>query len=135
MPDDAESNRVADQVNHQPADGQQEQRANEARRPRRADQPQLDLYKLTDLIWLLTGILEGLIGIRILLKLIAANPAAGFAQFIYSITGFFLTPFVGLTATPSAGGSVLELSSIIAMMVYALIAWIVVRVLWLAFTA
>jgi hypothetical protein len=44
-----------------------------------------------------------------------------------------MTPFFGLTATPSANGSVLELSSLIAMLVYALLAWGIVRVLWIVF--
>ena len=37
-------------------------------------------------IYLLFGILEGLLGIRFVLGLLGANPAAGFAQFIYRIT-------------------------------------------------
>ena len=42
--------------------------------------------RLTHWIWLILGILEGLIGLRVLLKLLGANPAAPFAQFIYSLT-------------------------------------------------
>ena len=49
----------------------------------------------------------------------AANPAAGFATFIYNMTAVFLTPFFGLTATPSANGSILEIPTLIAMLVYA----------------
>jgi len=44
-----------------------------------------------------------------------------------------MTPFFGLTARPSANGSVLELSSLIAMLVYALLAWGIIRVLWIVF--
>lgn len=79
-------------------------------------------FKATQLVWLLFGILETLIALRIILKLIAANPASPIAAMIYTITDLFLFPFAGLTATPSAGGMVLELSSIFAMLVYALIA-------------
>ncbi|MBI4789625.1 MAG: YggT family protein [Chloroflexi bacterium] len=88
------------------------------------------LYQLSAFIGLLFGILEGLIGIRILLKLIGANAANAFASFVYSITDLFLWPFAGLTATPAVGGMVLEISSIIAMIVYALIAWAVIQLLW-----
>jgi ABC-type xylose transport system permease subunit len=91
------------------------------------------LIRITRVIWLIAGILEALIGLRFLLKLIAANPHAGFAQFIYSITAVFLVPFQGLTATPSAGGAVLEISSLIAMLVYGLLAWGVVRAVWVLF--
>lgn len=91
------------------------------------------LSRASQIVWLITSIIEALIGIRILLKLIAANPLAGFARFIYSITDVFLVPFVGLTTDPSANGAILEISSIIAMLVYALLAWGIVRVMWVVF--
>ena len=91
------------------------------------------LARATQIIWLVTGMLESLIGIRILLKLIAANPEAGFAMFIYNLTAVFLAPFFGLTAEPEANGAVLEISSLIAMLVYALLTWAVVRVIHITF--
>ncbi len=91
------------------------------------------LARVAQLIWLATNTLEAFIGVRVLLKLIAANPDAGFARFIYGITSVFLVPFSGLTATPSAGGAALELSSIIAMIVYALLAAGIVRAIWIIF--
>ena len=90
-------------------------------------------FKVTQVIWLLLGILETLLALRFVLKLIAANPASPIAVFIYGFTSIFLLPFKGLTATPSAGGMVLELSTMIAMVVYALLAWGVERIVWLIF--
>ncbi|MDF1500363.1 MAG: YggT family protein [Anaerolineales bacterium] len=90
-------------------------------------------FKFTQLVWLLFGILEALIALRIGLKLIGANAASPIAAFIYGITDLFLAPFVGLTATPSAGGMVLELSSVIALLVYALIAWALVKIIDVVF--
>jgi len=78
--------------------------------------------KLSQVVWLVTGIVEGLIALRFFLKLITANPQSPFAQLIYNLTYLFLWPFLDLTATPSAGGMVLEISSLIAMLVYALLA-------------
>jgi hypothetical protein len=83
------------------------------------------------LIWLLLGILEALIALRIGLKLIAANPDSPIVSLIYGFTYLFLFPFAGMTATPSAGGMVLELSSFFAMGIYALIAWAAERIVWL----
>jgi YggT family protein len=85
------------------------------------------------LVWLFLGILEGLLALRFGLKLIAANPASPIAVAIYGFTSLFLWPFAGLTATPSAGGMVLELSTMIAMVVYGLIAWAVERTIWVLF--
>jgi len=80
-------------------------------------------FKVTQLIWLFLGILEALIVLRIGLKLIGANPASPIVALIYGVTYLFLFPFEGMVATPSAGSSVLELSSLFAMVIYALIAW------------
>src|SRR5687767_6928976 len=90
-------------------------------------------FKATQLIWLLFGILEVLIALRIGLKLIGANPESPIVGLIYGFTHLFLFPFEGMTATPYAGGMVLELSSLFAMLIYALIAWAVERTIWLLF--
>ncbi len=90
-------------------------------------------FKATQLIWLLFGILETLIALRIGLKLIGANPESPIVALIYGFTYLFLFPFEGMTATPSAGGMVLELSSFFAMAIYALIAWAVERTVWVIF--
>ena len=90
-------------------------------------------FKATQLIWLLFGILEALIALRIGLKLIGANPDSPIVALIYGFTYLFLFPFEGMTATPSAGGMVLELSSMFAMVIYALIAWVVERIVWVIF--
>ncbi len=90
-------------------------------------------FKATQLVWLLFGILEVLLALRIMLKLIGANPASPIAVFIYGFTSLFLFPFTGLTSTPAAGGMVLEISSMIAMVVYALIAWALERIIWVIF--
>lgn len=90
-------------------------------------------FKATQLVWLLFGILETLIALRIGLKLIGANSASPIAVFIYGFTSLFLYPFAGLTQTPAAGGMVLEISSVIAMVVYALIGWALERIIWVIF--
>jgi hypothetical protein len=88
-------------------------------------------FKLTQLVWLAFGILETLIALRIVLKMMGANPASPFAQLIYGFTDIFLWPFFGLTGTPATGGMVLEIPSFIAMVVYALLAWVIAKVVWL----
>ena len=90
-------------------------------------------FKATQLVWLLFGILEAMIALRIMLKLIGANAASPFATFVYGFTELFLKPFAGLTGSPSAGNMVLEISSFIAMVVYALVAWAIERIVWVIF--
>ena len=94
---------------------------------------QVATYKVTQLIWLMIGILEAAFALRILLKLIAANPSSPIAALVYTFTGLFLIPFSGLTVTPSVGGMVLEISTFIAMLIYALVGWAIERLVWLIF--
>jgi len=90
-------------------------------------------FKATQLIWLLLGLLEAAIALRVIFKLIAVNEANSFATLLYSVTGFFLAPFASLAKAPAAGGSVLEVSSIIAMIVYLLIGWALERIVYVLF--
>ena len=87
--------------------------------------------RFIQLMWLVFIVLEGLIGLRVFLKLIAANPDNGFAVFVYDISHPFLVPFFGLTSTPSSEGMVLEIPSLIAMLVYLLVAVVIIKILWL----
>ena len=94
-----------------------------------AAERRLRFYQVTRIIWTVLSLLEILLGLRFLLKLIAANPNSGFAVFIYGITGPFVAPFTGLVGTPASGGTILEVTTLIAMAVYALFFWLVVRVI------
>ncbi|MDT8306907.1 MAG: YggT family protein [Anaerolineae bacterium] len=93
----------------------------------------LSYSKAIQLFWLAFSLVEALIAIRIVLKLIGADPTILFAAFIYDASYVFLFPFEGLVGAPASGRMVLELSSIIALLVYALLAlgigWLV-RVLY-----
>ena len=91
------------------------------------------LVKVTQFITLLAGALETLLGFRVLLRMIAANPANPFAALVYNLSRPFLWPFMDLTVTPNYEGFVLEFMTIIAMLVYALIAWGIVQLIWIVF--
>jgi hypothetical protein len=88
-------------------------------------------YRLTQVIYWVFALIEGLIAIRLILKLLGANPSAGFAQFIYGITATLVAPFVGLFSNPTYQNSILELGSIVALIVYALVAWLLVKLVWI----
>jgi uncharacterized protein YggT (Ycf19 family) len=93
-----------------------------------------NLTRIAQFVWLVAGVLEALFAIRIILMLLTANQAAGFAQFITKVTAPFLAPFAGLMKNITASnGSVLEITTIIAMLVYALLAWGIVKLLWIVF--
>jgi hypothetical protein len=88
-------------------------------------------FKLTHLVWLVIGFIEVLIALRIGLKLVGANPANFFATFIYAVTDLLLWPFFGLTVAPRLGSMVLEIPSLFAMIVYALVGWAAATLIWI----
>jgi YggT family protein len=92
-----------------------------------------NLRRVTQFIWLMFGTLEGLLGLRFVLKLIGANPGSPFAQALYRATDLFLWPFRELVFTPTANGFVLEIYTVIAMFVYALVAYVLVNLVWIIF--
>ena len=95
-------------------------------------QKRMTAYRVTQFIYWLFGLIEGLILIRFVLKALGANPSAGFAEFIYGITYPLVAPFVGLFGSPQAAqGSILELHSIVALIVYALLAWLLAKLAWI----
>jgi uncharacterized membrane protein len=96
---------------------------------------ELTLDRVAQFIWLVFGVIIGLIALRVVLRLIVANPVNTFADFIYDVTGVFLGPFFGLTGTPTTtDGIALEVSSLIAIVVYALIAWFIVKLIYILFS-
>jgi len=82
-----------------------------------------------NVIYIVLSVVDGLIAIRFVLKLLAANPEAGFAQLIYGLTAPFVAPFAGLLGNPAIStGNQFEVTSLVAMAIYALVAWLVTRI-------
>lgn len=80
------------------------------------------------LIYLVLGVLEAILGLRVVLSLLGANASNGFANLIYSISYPFVSPFFGLFRYQfQAGVSRLEIETIVAMIVYGLVAWGIVQ--------
>jgi uncharacterized membrane protein len=94
-----------------------------------AAEQRLQSFKANRILYTLLGILEILLGLRFVLKFIGANPDAGFSAFIYGITNIFVAPFNALLGTPQVGGSIIEVNTLIAMAVYALVVWIIARLM------
>ncbi|TMB47568.1 MAG: YggT family protein [Chloroflexi bacterium] len=90
-------------------------------------------WRAVQLAYLVFGVIDGLLLIRLVLKLLGANPRAGFSNWIYSVTDIFLGPFKNLLPTVGNEQSLLELSTVVAILVYALIGWAVARLFAIIF--
>jgi len=79
------------------------------------------------LIYFIFGVIIAFIGLRFILLLLAANQGSPFVDFVYAVSGLFVAPFYGVFGnTPQFGASVVDVSSIVAIIVYALIAWAII---------
>ncbi len=90
-------------------------------------------FKVTQVIWLLLGLLEAVLALRFVFKLIGVNAGNAFATLLNNVTNLFVAPFASLTGAPAAGGMVIEFSTLIAMVVYLLIAWALAKIVYVAF--
>ena len=86
-----------------------------------------------NVIWYILGFIEILIGLRFLLKLLGANPSSSFVDLIYNVTGVLTAPFDSIfgvaKTTTGQTHSVFEPSILVAALVYALIAWGIVKII------
>lgn len=78
---------------------------------------------LSRLVMFVFGAIEVLIGVRFVLKLFGANNEAGFVQMVYGVSSVFMSPFAKIFATQRVSGATFEWSALVAIAVYALIAW------------
>lgn len=87
--------------------------------------------KITQAVSLVFGVVISLVAIRFVLLLLGANPDAGFTSFIYSVTGPLVAPFEGMFGAAQTGNSVLDPASLVAIVVYSLLAFLVTKLIWL----
>lgn len=80
------------------------------------------LYRGAQVVWYALFVVEGLLGMRFALKLFQANPDAFFTGLIYNLTSVFVYPFVTVFQNASMQGSVLEWTTLLAMLIYWLLA-------------
>ena len=83
-------------------------------------------------IWYVLGIINTLLGLRFVLRLFGANPAAPFTDFIYSLTSPLLAPFRNVIRSSAVGTGIIEWSTLLAMAIYWLIAYALVRLFTMA---
>ena len=83
-------------------------------------------------VYLIVALVEALLATRFVLRLLGANPDAGFARFISSLSAVFVAPFLGLFGTPEPA-SMLEPQTLLALVVYPLLGWLVAKLIrWLS---
>lgn len=80
-------------------------------------------YWIATITYFVLGVLEVLLGLRLIFRLLGANEGNDFITFLYTLTHVFVGPFNGIFNDQALGHSVFEVSTLIAMLIYALLAW------------
>lgn len=92
-----------------------------------------DTQTMEYLIYYLFGAVEVLLAFRLVLKMMGASLSSGFVSFIYALTGIFIMPFEGIFRRGFAEGlettSVIEPSTLVALIVYVILAWGIVKLI------
>jgi hypothetical protein len=90
------------------------------------------VVRIVNIVYFLFGTLELLLAVRVIFKLISVNPDNGFARFIEDLSSPFVSLFASLLNNPTLGTTgVLEVTTLIAMLVYLIVAWLMGRLIWL----
>jgi UDP-N-acetylmuramyl pentapeptide phosphotransferase/UDP-N-acetylglucosamine-1-phosphate transferase len=89
--------------------------------------------RVINIVYFAFSILEVLLLLRVVLQLLNVNAQNSFANFIYLITAPFVSLFASLLINPTLGTSgVLEITTLLTMLVWAIVAWLLGRLIWLA---
>jgi uncharacterized protein YggT (Ycf19 family) len=92
------------------------------------------LFRATQIVWYLCDLLEVLLAFRFFLRFAGANPNAGFSNFIYTISWPFVEPFFAVFRTTLVAGSAVEWTTLLAMIVYSIVAWGIVNLFFMGKT-
>ena len=93
---------------------------------------QAESHPAKRIVSVLFSAVEIILCIRLILKLLGANAGNSFIKILYGITGFFVNLFEGIFSRVTineSSGAVFEPATLIAMVVIALIAWIVLKLM------
>lgn len=81
------------------------------------------------IVWFVFGVIEVLLALRFVLLLLGANAEAGFVKLIYGLSAVFMAPFSAIFETQAVAGATFEWSVLVAIAIYALIAWGIVALI------
>lgn len=118
-------------TSNSPITDQVSQTATTTRVPTNAEQEDAESDRGNAWIWYIVGIINLLLVLRLAFHLFGAR-AVGFADLLYSISGIFVAPFRGIFANPSIEGSYFDMASLVAIIAYVLLGWLISRLVDLA---
>jgi uncharacterized protein YggT (Ycf19 family) len=113
--------------------GEQVTRSEHVSVPSVAAQQRAGVARARQVIYFIFGAINVLMVIRFVLLGLAAQQASSFVAFIYNLSYPLVLPFQGIFPEPTLGGSVFEWASLVAIGIYSLLAYGLVRIVALIY--
>lgn len=89
--------------------------------------------KVEYVVYFILGVMEILLAFRLVLKAAGASLTSGFVSLVYALSGLLIFPFEGIFRRVFAQGiettSVFEPSTIVAMIVFPILAWGIIKLI------
>lgn len=84
--------------------------------------------RISQFVWLVTGVVDIILALDFIFRAAGAHNT-GFAHYIYRLGNYLASPFSGIfnTTVAANGASVMRWGDLLAIVVYAVAAWIVTR--------
>lgn len=96
------------------------------------------LFQAQYLVYYVLGVIEVLLAARFVFKLLGAASGSDFVSLIYGVTAPLVSPFAGIFSSATTTGvettAVFEPATVIAMIVYGVIAWGITRLIGVSST-
>ncbi len=100
--------------------------------PQKAYEKKKVIFRTYQIVWYILGVIEVLLTFRVLLKILGANSNSIFVSLIYILSDPFAIPFRGIFGvTMAPNGAYFEWSTLVAMIVYLLVAYGLVHLIQL----
>ena len=88
------------------------------------------MYRVVQLVYFIGGLVEALLALRFIFQLLGANRGSQFVDFIYDLSQPLVAPFFGIFgSTPAFGVGRLEIETLVALLVYAFVTYLVARLI------
>lgn len=90
------------------------------------DPQEFSIAKLSQVVLYFAHFVAIILALRFIFLLLGAN-MRGIVLFIYSISQIFVLPFTGIFPAPSAGGSYFDSGAVLAIVIYYLLAFLIIK--------
>lgn len=88
-----------------------------------------ETFRVYQIAYYILWIIEVLLLVRFIFRLLGANPANGFVDFLYTITAPLIAPFVGIFESPAIEEAAFETATLVAMLIYAIVVYAIIKLI------